>query len=190
MNASAKTVFQTFMFCLVAIFGLSVGASAQTVFGALEADAGSFSEPIALGEDIQLSACGSMFVTNSAGNFGLCDAPTINQVEFSWFLGNDSTGDVFEFVGSVFTLATGGVGDFINAAGTYSVFLNISALQNPLNLVNGASGRILGNTFDNDFTSFTVTSVPEPETLLLLVPALLMIGRRQRRLIKFRSKEV
>lgn len=181
MKHSFKSLVTSVVISSAALFGFSSTASAQLVFGALDADAGTFA-PLTLGEDLELSACGSTFASG-AGNFNLCDAPTITDISFSWTIANNTTSTFIALAGSaVLTLTTGGVADFINSVGSYSVFLNISAINNPINLGGGQQGLIFGNTFDNDFASFTVAAatVPEPESLFILLPGLFYIARRQR----------
>ncbi|WP_262696388.1 hypothetical protein [Kordiimonas aquimaris] len=197
MRRSLKHIVDSFIVGTGLLFGITASVNAQAIFtGALNADAGSY-PPIVLGEGVNLDGCGSTFDVGGSAIANLCDAPTISDVSFTWFIQNDATSAFTVLTGAVLSLTSGGVGDFFNAVGTYTVNLNIGATTpffdlgggfgfRDISLASGDTGRIFGSSFDNDSTAFTVTtvSVPEPESLLLLVPALLMIGRRQRRLIK------
>ncbi len=156
----------------------SVGqAHAATVFGSLSADAGSY-EPFAIGEDVTLSACQSVFDgAFPISTYNLCDAPTVSEITFTWFIAQVSSGAVTVLSGPTLVLASGGVSDFINSAGTYIATLSISAAPT-ISLTGGDVGFITGPTNDNDTISFTV---PEPSSALLLLPALVYVGRRHRR---------
>ncbi|WP_262695469.1 hypothetical protein [Kordiimonas aquimaris] len=120
-----------------------------------------------------------------------------------WLTGNVSIGN--ENFGNVNTnellSITTGAGSFFNTVGTYTIGLYLAA-RNSSELT---LGGILGNFWSDSATNFgdavtyntelnngknyatltineaVVTPVPEPESLLILLPALAVIARRQRR---------
>ncbi len=169
------------------ILGLSMQASAVNVFGSLSADAGTYA-PFALGDDVGLSACNSTFDgAFPVSTYNLCDSPTVSEITFTWFIAQVSSGAVTILTGPSLLLASGGAGDFINAAGAYVATLSVSAVSSPLSLTGGDLGFITGPTNDNDTVSFTVATVPEPSSALLLIPALFYVARRQRRVMRAKT---
>lgn len=185
MKLSARLSILTSAFSAL-ILGLSMQASAVTVFGSLSADAGTYA-PFALGDDVALSACGSTFDgAFPVSTYNLCDSPTVSEVTFTWFIAQVSTSAVTVLTGPNLLLTSGGVADFINAAGAYVATLSVSATPT-LSLTGGDMGFITGPTNDNDTVSFTVATVPEPSSALLLIPALFYVARRQRRVMKTKA---
>lgn len=181
-----KSVFKKSFIAIACAFGLSVAANAQTAFGSLEADAGEYA-PIAIGDNVDVSACSSFFNSSNFGTFNLCDTPTINSISFTWTVTRlFGAFDSITVTGATFSLPSGGAGDFFNVVGEYFLNLEVDALVNPFDLPNGFTGRILGSTTDTDFAQNNIvitnpTSVPEPEALLILLPAMAYMARRQRR---------
>lgn len=197
-----KTLNCTFkaMVFFFAAFLFSASAGAQIVLGtgAIDAniaidtgdnDPGIF-DTIALGENITLNGCFSTFNIGGAssgpslcyddGSFG-----TTSGSQFDWQLVNDTTSASTSFTGRSVPLTTGGVSDFINAVGSYTLTLVVSSPFGefvPLSPF-GHAGVQPGGGFGTETASFTVTSaasVPEPSAILLLLPALALIGRRQK----------
>lgn len=183
--SSFKSVFKKSFVALSCVFGLSVAANAQLAFGSLEADAGEYA-PVAIGDDVSVSACGSIF-NSTQGTFNLCDTPTISSISFTWTVTRlFGAFDSITVTGSTFTLPSGGASDFFNVVGEYFLNLEVDALVNPFDLPGTFTGRILGSTTDTDFAQNNIvitnpTSVPEPEAILLLLPAMVYMARRQRR---------
>ncbi len=185
----------------------SVGAQAQFVsFGSVDAniaidtgdnDPGTF-DTIALGDDITLDGCYSTFVNDGASSGGSwCYAdpstdPLLPEVIvtggaiFDWTLVNEQTLQSTSFNGNSVPLSTGGVSDFINVAGTYSLTLTITSAffdeisLSPVGDLGVQSGGIFG-TETRGFSVTSVASVPEPSALLLMAPGLFYVVRRQRR---------
>jgi len=183
MNISTR-LLTTLAFLVSLMIGQA--AHAATVIGTLEADAGTYT-PVALGDDVTLSACGSIFdgVVPDI-DYSLCDAATVGDIAFSWTVTNLTTFASDVFSGSEVVLSSGGIGDLFDVAGSYFIDLSVSALINPISLTGGDFGLLLGGvTTDTASAVFEVTaSVPEPAAALLLLPALVYIGRRQRRKAK------
>lgn len=199
LNCLVRTLW---FFPILTLF--SFGASAQLP-GVIDAniaidtgdsDPGVF-DTIALGEDITLDGCFSRFVLDATGSsLPLCydngSFGTTSGSLFDWTLVNNTTSASASFSGRSVPLSTGGASDFINAAGSYTISLIITSNLGPVSeLVPlsafGNFGIQSGGAFGTETASFTVTSsggpvtVPEPSAAFLLVPALVMIGRRQRR---------
>jgi hypothetical protein len=189
-QALSRKILSVAVSTAIALCSLSGGANAVTYIGTLSADAGTYA-PVALGDDVTLDACGSSFESGfpTASSFSLCDSPTVSDVAFEWTVLNTVTFASTTALGSVLTLTTGGLGDFVNSVGSYFVTLNVVATLNPIALGGGDSGFISGSTIDNDGSSFTMlaASVPEPSAALLLLPALVVIAGRQRRRRKLKA---
>lgn len=171
------------IFCTLSFSAI---ANAQTAFGSLEADAGTY-EPIVIGGDVNISACGSIF-NSTQGNFNLCDAPTVSFVNFTWTITKGfGSFENMVLTGSDQSFTSGGVADFFAEVGTYFLNLDIDVTSNPFPLPGGFTGLIpSASTADSDFSLQGIqivnpTTVPEPEALLLLFPAMVYIARRQRR---------
>lgn len=171
------------VFCALSFTNI---ANAQTAFGSLEADAGTY-EPIVIGGDVNISACGSIFAS-TLGDFNLCDAPTIGFVNFTWTITKGfGTFENMVLTGVSQSFSSGGVADFFADVGTYFLNLDVDVSSNPFALPGGFTGFIpSASTADSDFSLQGIqivnpTSVPEPEALLLLFPAMVYIARRQRR---------
>ncbi|WP_262696387.1 hypothetical protein [Kordiimonas aquimaris] len=166
--------------------------------GVIVVDAGSYS-PVALGESITLDACDSFFQISLPGTFSVCDSPTLDNIFFEWTVSfDDGLGGVSlydpgfvagadnEFGGQFLTLPTGGAGDLIAALGSYTVRLDVGPGAGPVDAAPGV-GVLIAGRGPASFSSFEVvaaSSVSEPESLVLLLPALFYIGRRQRKLTK------
>lgn len=171
------------IFCALSFTSI---ANAQIAFGSLEADAGDY-EPIVIGGDVNISACNSIF-NSTSGNFNLCDAPTISFVNFTWTITKGfGTFENMVLTGANQSFSSGGVADFFADVGTYFLNLDVDVSANPFALPGGFTGLIpSASTADSDFSLQGIqivnpTSVPEPEALLLLFPAMIYIARRQRR---------
>ncbi len=185
----------------IALLVVSNTASAQVpVPGIFQANVGNYS-PVALGEDITLNACNSTFnVSGSSTTYSVCDIVETTGITYSWLL-RDSVSGAVSFItnaaglaGSNFILSTGGLGDAIQTAGVYELSLNVVGSNAPFNITT-AGGNVVA-TYDFSIPPFTPNSsstgfvvaltvnpaaVPEPEGLLLLLPALLYAGLRRRR---------
>lgn len=182
------------------MLAFSTNASAQTsILGRFEADVGNYA-PVALGSDVTLDACNSQFVASTTSDsYSVCSITPATTVSYSWLIRNTDTGALTNIVntagtaGSNFVLSTGGAGDFIQTAGTYQLLLNVVTTAFQVNIDTG-SGIIDGvfdfgtfgqaNSASTGFVvALTVTpaAVPEPEGLLLLLPAMLYAVARRRR---------
>ncbi len=186
MPHSASALFAKFCAVIFCTFSFANIANAQTAFGSLEADAGTY-EPIVIGGDVNISACSSIF-NSTEGNFNLCDAPTISFVNFAWTITRGfGAFDSIVLTGAVHDFTSGGVSDFFSEVGTYFLNLDVDVTSNPFALPDGFTGRILSSqTADSDFSLQGIqivnpVSVPEPGALLLLFPAMVYMARRQRR---------
>lgn len=196
---NCATIAMSF-FAAAALF---YGAATAQDIGAVDAniaidtgdgDPGIF-DTIALGETITLSGCFSTFVNAGASSGGsLCwpdptDGFITSGADFDWTLVNDTTAASTTFNGLSVPLTTGGAGDFINAVGSYTLTLIVTARYGgefiTLSPV-GHFGIQPGGVFGTETASFSFTSdggpvsVPEPSAILLLLPALALIGRRQK----------
>jgi len=186
MSNSASAFFAKICAVTFCIFSFTNIANAQLAFGSLEADAGTYA-PIVIGGDVNISACDSVFAS-TAGDFNLCDAPTISFVNFAWTITRGfGAFDSLVLTGANQDFTSGGVGDFFSEVGTYFLNLDIDVSSNPFALPDGFTGRILSaTTADSDFSLQGIqivnpVSVPEPGALLLLFPAMAYMARRQRR---------
>lgn len=218
----------------------STGASATySLRWEVEADAGSF-EPVVLGEDISLDACGSelLLANYPSWRSSICDVTNIALYSVNWFAKNIGTGAFSWLTGglgsdedpdlstipagtaaanSQTTTATGS-GSFFSSVGTYAIgvyvagtnygsgyetvsngtynfyshgnfgpnFANTLSTAFSQNGVNNnvANNNVANNNGANWSSSFEVTaavSVPEPESLFVLLPALVLLGMRERR---------
>ncbi len=183
----------------VSSFLITVGAQAQ-VPGVFEANVGNYA-PVALGSDVTLNACNSTFnVSGTTDSYSVCDIVEEATITYSWLIRNTTTGTLSFIVnapgtlGSNFVLSTGDVGDFIQTAGTYELALNVVGSLSPFNIAT-TGGNLLGEYDFNDpfnpgnssstgfVVALTVTpaAVPEPEGLLLLLPAMLYAATRRKR---------
>lgn len=182
-------------------------ANAATIFGELHADPGEYA-PIALGDSLTLDGCGSVFdydqtIGSTGTTVSLCNGTTdLGLFDFTWIVydllaGGAAIGTIAEnSINPVMT--TGGIGDIITAAGTYILSLNVSISPSSTTfaLPDGNTGSanptfFSGNPDSNSDTAFqplhlalTVNpaTVPEPSAALLLIPGLIYMARRQRRL--------
>ncbi|PCI63794.1 MAG: hypothetical protein COB37_04190 [Kordiimonadales bacterium] len=188
----------------------------------VQSDAGTY-DPIALGEDLTLDACGSTVHRASATlpslpSYGLCDFTDLSDFELTWQISFESvTTTLASYSGNSVvnglapTFATG-AGSLFASAGSYiiSLIVDIPDSNAWISLPDGRWARggcdaginIDGvqyggtgctsstspnsNGFRNTgFASTTLVvnavSVPEPSSALLLLPALALIIRRQRR---------
>ena len=180
-------------------FIFSTSAHAQ-VPGVFDADVGNYA-PVALGSDVTLNACDSTFnVTGTSDAFSVCDIVEDTTITYSWLIRNSDTG-ALSFIanapgtaGSSFVLTTGGVGDFIQTAGTYELSLNVVGSAAPFNIATLGGNLLATYDFSDVFnpgnsssTGFVVAltvepaAVPEPEGLLLLLPAMLYAVTRRKR---------
>jgi len=180
------------------------------------AEAGTYS-PIALGDNLELDACGSsvhhylFYYDNSRPQFGLCDLADLTDFTLTWtaeFSGNIVTLGTYSGAAAINGLNpsfTTGAGTFFNAVGNYvlGLYLDIPDGNASINLPDGYTGSggsdagyISGQSYqrnaDYNETSISITaaSVPEPAAALLLLPALLMIARRQRKLSKMSASPI
>lgn len=206
-----KTLNCTFkaMTFFVVAFLFGAGANAQDI-GAIDARIGiDVGEPniyadnatFALGEDIRLDGCFSRFLNVGASTgASLCwpdpfgDRTYASGSNFDWTIVNDATSASVSYLASEgltreVPLTTGGAADFINAVGSYTLTLVVSSSFGEYVSLSpvGHFGIQPGGGFGTATASFTVTSaggpvsVPEPSAILILLPALALIGRRQRR---------
>lgn len=201
---AAKHVFRYTAVGLATLISATM-ASAQTLqFGTIDAniaidigtnDVGNFSSFV-LGQDIELLGCFSRFNFDGGGSSSVCyegndpDNTLTTLVDFNWLLTNNDTNTSVSFSGpgsySV-PLSTGGVTDFINAVGSYTLTLTTTSFAGDFLSLSpvGDAGVQIGGVYDQETANFTVTSstsVPEPASALLLVPALALIRRRQKQL--------
>ncbi|WP_417459799.1 hypothetical protein [Kordiimonas sp.] len=191
-------------FALASGIAFSNAASAATIYGELQADAGVYS-PIALGESVALDGCGSSFDTNPNVNVqgtltSLCNGVTdLAPFDFTWSIYEFDGVATYSFLGYVVEetvapiLTTGGIGDLIQAAGTYFLSLNVtlSPSSSTFALPGGDTGAFQpnpGNLSPNSHSAFSNVAlivgpapVPEPAGALLLLPALVYMVRRQRK---------
>jgi hypothetical protein len=183
---------------LVAGLAFTSAASAQVIRGELLADAGTYS-PIALGESVLLDGCGSVFDDNRDANVtgntvSLCNGVTdLTPFDFTWTVYDTDYNDLGYVYGVTPTMTTGGLGDIITAAGTYFLSLNVtlSPTSSTFALPGGQTGGFApypGNLAPNSSSAFsgvalivTPASVPEPAAALLLLPAMVIMARRQRK---------
>ncbi|WP_417455928.1 hypothetical protein [Kordiimonas sp.] len=189
---------------LAAGLALSNAASAATIYGELQADAGEYS-PIALGESVALDGCGSSFDSNPNPSVqgtltSLCNGVTdLAPFDFTWSVYEFDGVATYSFLGYVLEetvspiLTTGGASDLIQAAGTYFLSLNVtlSPSSSTFALPGGNTGAFQpnpGNLSPNSHSAFSnfalivnPASVPEPAGALLLLPALVYMARRQRK---------
>ena len=197
-----KKIFVT-GFALVCGFAFSNAASAAKIHGQLIADTGTYA-PIALGDALPLDGCGSVFDYNSNPNVtgttvSLCNGVTdLTPFDFTWTVSDELGGFVGYIDGVLPTVTTGGVGDLIQAAGTYYLSLNVtlSPSSSTFALPSGDTGGFQptfgpnGNQSPNSASHFSdvavivtsATSVPEPAAAFLLLPAMFYMARRQRKL--------
>lgn len=190
----------------------SADLAGATIYGELIADAGTYS-PIALGDSLQLDGCGSVFDYDDSAAVGttvsLCNGVTdLSPFDFSWSVYQHFGGNSYSFLGylpvdgATPVMTTGGVGDLIQTAGTYFMRLNVtlSPASATFALPGGDTGAFNpqdplfvpgGNPDPNSDTKISSValivnpaSVPEPAAALLLLPAMVVMARRQRKLRK------
>lgn len=119
-------------------FTNSAAASGPVIYGEVIADAGTYT-PIALGDDLALDGCDSVFDYNDNPNVvgqtvSLCNGVTdLTNFSFSWtlfqYFSATNTYQGLGFLpatGPLSTVTTGGMGDLIQTAGTYFLRLNIT----------------------------------------------------------------
>ncbi|WP_417451632.1 hypothetical protein [Kordiimonas sp.] len=198
------TGFKKFLaagFTLAAGLGLSNTASAATIYGELLADTGVYA-PVALGDTVALDGCGSVFDFNpatgvSGPTVSLCNGVTdLSPFDFTWSV-FDAGFSLLGYLENVTTnMTTGGVGDLITSAGTYFLSLNVtlSPSSSTFALPGGNTGAFQPTPFNTDPNADTHFSgialivnpaaVPEPAGALLLLPAVVFMARRQRKLRK------
>lgn len=182
-------------------------ANAATIVGELHADPGSYA-PIALGESVALDGCGSVFDYDqdpliTSTTVSICNGSTdISIFDFTWtvydLLGGGVELGVLAANSVNPVMTTGGIGDLITTAGTYVLSLNVtvSPSNTTFALPDGNTASVQPELFgpnpdSNSDTAFqpihlalTVNpaTVPEPSAALLLIPGLIYMARRQRRI--------
>ncbi|WP_020399311.1 hypothetical protein [Kordiimonas gwangyangensis] len=206
MSAKLKNAFAKIG--AAALFGLMATSGAQATYGYnyfdVLADPGSYG-PVSLGDSVSLDACGSTFhrADGNSQSYSICDLSnlqnftlgwigvdadnTSNYQILSWFEGSNVTN------GLQTTISTG-AGTFFSQAGNYLIGLYVAVAGNvyvPLPYGSyGATGNDTELTYDGStntslgYTNFTVnaaTSVPEPAAALMLLPAFVLVARRERR---------
>lgn len=183
---------------LAAGVAVSTSASAATIYGELLADTGTYS-PIALGDTLPLNGCGSVFdynpSTSTTGTtVSLCNGVTdLTPFDFTWTVFDGLGGFVGYIDGVSPAVTTGGASDLIQTAGTYYLSLNVTVSPSSTTFAlpggdTGAFQPTFGNRDPNADTFFsdiavivTPASVPEPAAALLLLPAMVVMARRQRK---------
>jgi len=201
MKISTRILAACSLLVSLTIFSANNSVKAATIFGELLADAGTYS-PIALGESVALDGCGSVFDYNpttgiSGPTVSLCNGTTdLAPFDFTWTVFTELGAALGTIANVTPTLTTGGVGDIITAAGTYFLSLNVtlSPSSSTFAIPGGDTGAFQPSFFNlapNSDTAFSgvalivnPAAVPEPAAALLLLPALVYIGRRQRRKAK------
>ncbi len=158
------------------VAGLMISASAQatyTTYWDVEADAGSYG-PLALGDDIQLDACGSNIqnVQNRAQQFSLCSLTNLSIFSVNWFAKNTTT-NAFTWLttaiaspanasfGNAVTnlnLTTStGAGSFFSSVGTYAIGVYVAAVNNA-NYSTPPLPTVVSGNFGNDWTNSFYTA--------------------------------
>ena len=173
-------------------------ANAAIIRGELLADAGTYA-PIALGDSVALDGCGSVFDYNPSTSVtgtvvSLCNGVTdLSPFDFTWTVYDEEFSLLGYLDNVTATLTTGSIGDIITAAGTYFLSLNVtlSPSSTTFALPGGSTGGFQPspfNTSPNSDTAFSgvalivgPAAVPEPAAALLLLPALFMVARGERR---------
>lgn len=194
MNA-ARTVFTAgIAFMLSAVFSSDQALATYNYQNwDPNADAGSYG-PIALGEDIQLDACGSTFYNyyNWSQSYSLCQLTDLSAFTLTWkayyegswtWLGSYSGGNASS--GLNVSQATG-AGTFFSDVGTYYIGLYV-AVQNNTYVPLPGGGYAFTSYYNTDFdwsSAFAISepiTLPEPSAIFALAPALLVIAMRERR---------
>lgn len=178
---------------------MSVGAQATYNYRGwdVNSDAGTYG-PVALGEDIELDACGSTFFNyyNQSQSHSLCSLTDLTDFALVWkAYSNGSWAYLGVYSGS--SAADGlnvtqstGAGTFFDEVGTYYIGLYVVVSNYTyVPLPGGGSGytAYYGNRDFDWSASFQITEatpVPEPAPLLLLIPAIAWIARRERKRVK------
>ena len=177
------------------MIGISTSASATYTYGDVIADAGTYA-PLSLGQNITLNACGSTFA-----GYSLCDLLGTNKFGIEWFiLKHNDQYNYNDWLAQYTyhqaasdanlqkTIATGAGASVINSVGTYLIGLHVISYGDTIPLP--MSGYAQGGDSDWNWSGmFTVSeasvtppsSVPEPLGILLILPSLAYIARRERR---------
>jgi len=208
-----KTGLASAMLCFA-----STAAEATYYYFDIKADVGSY-DPIVLGEDLELDACGSdvhraTSTDTGTPTYGLCDFNNYSIFSIGWEITFNGVTDTLAYFsgssvanGLTYTAATG-AGSLISQAGSYMIglwvqFESNSSFTTPdpywvnshygghytsTGYTGNDSGYIASQSGernqDYDSVAFTVTdpvTVPEPAAALLLLPAMALIARRQRK---------
>lgn len=181
---------------LAGICALSAPASA-TYYGDWDvySDAGTYA-PVAYGDNIQFNACSSTLfnVNNNSQSYSICDLPSMNKFRLYWYQYEPDMGVRYmaSYIGSnavngLTPIFATGAGTYFPIQSTYYIGLYLIAeAESYIDLPDGGQAYTGDGTL-GDFrwsNAFNVTApapVSEPAALLLLLPALAYMARRQRR---------
>jgi hypothetical protein len=165
------------------------------------ADPGTYG-PVSLGDSITLDACGSTFhrADGSSQSYSICDISNLQSFTLAWIgvSGNDyqvlSSFEGNNVANGLQTTVSTGAGTFFGEVGNYMIGLYVAVAGNtyvPLPYGGyGATGNDNELSYDGStntslgYSNFTInaaSSVPEPAAALMLLPALVVFARRERR---------
>ncbi|TNE61259.1 MAG: hypothetical protein EP335_16270 [Alphaproteobacteria bacterium] len=182
---------------------LSTAAFAHGSDWDVDADPGNYSDPIVLGDDIELDACGSTFYGGNS-SYSLCQLSSLSQFTITWVASTDAYNWTYitspaTYSGSntgngLSVSVASGSGSYFSSAGTYYIGLVVTVNNGKWISTPGGSvytysdsGNVSGYYTSATFVagspepSPVPPSVPEPASALLLLPGLAFIARRERR---------
>ncbi len=202
MTIIEKLLFGTFIVATIAI--TAPAKATYNYYSAgwdVKADPGTYN-PVTLGQDIALSACGTKFSGINAGSwseYSLCNLTDLSDFSLAWFINVSggwqylSNGYVSAANGGLaLNLTTGAASSFFQSAGTYSIALvayvgSNQYISTPNNgwVHTGNNSNFVWNGFSNfsgattNVTLRVASPVPEPEGMLLLILPLVYIARKR-----------
>ena len=205
MSNAVKRVVKTTAAALMA-FAASQGAQATYNYNYFDvmADPGSYG-PVSLGDSVSLDACGSTFhrADGSSQSYSICDLSNLQNFTLGWVGVDANNTNNYQILswfegsnvanGFQTTISTG-AGTFFSQTGNYLIGLYVAVAGDvyvPLPYGSyGATGNDTQLAYDGStntslgYTNFEINaaaSVPEPAGALMLLPAFVLVARRERR---------